>query len=109
MFSCVLIIPASLVDSANHLFESIGWGPNNFSVPLTTDVEITHYGLHTWVNKEFVNLLDTNSISREMQDLDINETELYDVMSSLISSTRADGKNHFQEILLAEGLSQVQE
>lgn len=106
MFSCVLIIPSSLVDSANHLFESIGWGPNNFSVPLTTDVEITHYGLHTWVNKEFVNLLDTKSISQEMQGMD--EAELYNVMSSLISSTRADGESHFQEILLAEGLSQVQ-
>lgn len=106
MFSCVLIVPATLVDSANQLLEYMGWGPNNFSVPLTTDVEITHYGLHTWVNKEFVNLLDTKSISQEMQGMD--EAELYNVMSSLIFSTRADGESHFQEILLAEGLSQVQ-
>ncbi len=40
-------IPVTQIDTANATLESLGYGPNNFSVPLRTGVEeATHVGLH---------------------------------------------------------------
>lgn len=43
----VIILPAALRDAGNAVAEQMGWGPNNYSVPLTDGEEITHYGLST--------------------------------------------------------------
>lgn len=44
----VLIIPAGLKHSANALGAAMGWGPESYSVPLSSDgaEPPTHYGLN---------------------------------------------------------------
>lgn len=108
MFSCVLIVPKSLVVPANELFEGLGWGPNNFSIPLTTQSEVTHYGLHTWIDQPIVDFLENKSYDQSNINSKISKTDFDLVMASLSFSIRTSMDSHFQEILLAEGLSQVQ-
>ena len=44
----VLVIPATLLDKANGLGEAMGWGPNNYSIPLSADGSepATHWSLN---------------------------------------------------------------
>lgn len=47
-------IPVSEMNAANEALEALGFGPDNFSVPLRTgSVEATHAGLHAWNDAEF--------------------------------------------------------
>jgi hypothetical protein len=59
MTSVVLIIPADSLAEANALGEQLGYGPNNYSVPLSADgSSITHWGCHIAVASDsFVELL----------------------------------------------------
>jgi len=52
--SLCAVIPVSLKQSANDALEQAGYGSNNFSVPLYTSGGITHAGLHTWDDANFV-------------------------------------------------------
>lgn len=55
MHSAVLIIPAAMLAQANALGESMGWGPESYTVPLSTDGEtVTHYGCRADVGSLFV-------------------------------------------------------
>lgn len=59
MTSAVMIVPAALRDDANALGEELGWGPGNFSVPLSADGSepATHYGAcAASVGAEFLDL-----------------------------------------------------
>jgi hypothetical protein len=95
MTSAVLIVPAADRDMANAFGESMGWGPNNYSVPLTTDgTTISHYGCRADVGQGFLDLM-------------LNPPpEAESVLSVLVSDFReTDGYTHFHEVIAGLGLS----
>lgn len=104
MKSTVLIIPASHQADGNLVAEQMGWGPNNYSVPLTTDgVNISHYGLHTHTGPEFEGwVTGTNPLPQGMEHAQA-------VIDQLIYSFRTDIKNreHFNAVLAANGLQDM--
>ena len=54
MTSALLIIPAPLRAAANAVGEAMRWGPENYTVPLSSDGEtITHYACRTDVYMPF--------------------------------------------------------
>lgn len=59
MTSAVLIVPNADRDAANAFGESMGWGPNNYSVALSADgVEpATHWGCRADVSQTFLDLM----------------------------------------------------
>jgi hypothetical protein len=93
MYSTVLIIPADLRDEANAFGESLGYGPNNYTVPLQTDEEVTHYGLHAWMDEAFKEAVEAGNIENE------------DIKEALIYSFRTDYTSHFDEVCAEHGLS----
>jgi hypothetical protein len=47
-------IPVALVETANAHLDSLGYGPNNFSIPASADgVAATHAGFHCWHDAAF--------------------------------------------------------
>lgn len=55
MRSAVLIIPASMREAANGLAVAMGWGDENYTIPLSSDGEtITHYAARADVGDEFI-------------------------------------------------------
>jgi hypothetical protein len=95
MTSAVLIVPTSSKEAANAFGESMGWGPNNYSVPLTTDgTTISHYGCRADVGQGFLDLM-------------LNPPpEAESVLSVLISDFReTDRYTHFHEVISGLGLS----
>lgn len=59
MTSAVLIVPDADRDAANAFGESMGWGPNNYSVALSADgaAPATHWGCRADVRQTFLDLL----------------------------------------------------
>jgi len=57
--SAVLIIPAALRAAANAVAASQGWGPDNYTVPLSATglPPATHYMCRTDVSAEFLELV----------------------------------------------------
>jgi hypothetical protein len=50
--SLVAITPADFRDTAEQLGMAMGHSGHEFSVPLYTGADLTHYGLHAWVTPE---------------------------------------------------------
>ena len=59
MTSAVLIVSDAAKAAGNALGESMGWGPNNYSVALsqTGILPATHWGCRAEVSQEFFDLL----------------------------------------------------
>lgn len=59
MPSAVLIIPDAQRDAANAFGESMGWGPNNYSVALSADgaAPATHWGCRADVSQTFIDMM----------------------------------------------------
>ena len=94
MISAVLIIPAQARDAANALGEAMGWGPNNYSVPLTDGNSVTHYGCRANVGQGFIDQLSNPP------------PEAGEVIAALISDLReGDGYSHFMEVIAQHGLA----
>lgn len=72
-------IPVEHVNAANAKLDELGFGPNNFSIPLRDGAEAaTHAGLHCWDNPEFLTALQSLSytglvIRPTQEDEDTNE------------------------------------
>jgi len=104
MKSAVLIIPTNLQADGNAVAEAMGWGTNNYSVPLTTNgVDITHYGLHTHTSAQF------ESWVTGIEPLPTGMEYAQSVIDALIYSFRNDIKNreHFNLVLEANGLQDM--
>ena len=56
MTSAVLIIPAALKSAADMVSAAMGWGPENYTLPLSNDggVTLTHYACRTDVTPVFL-------------------------------------------------------
>lgn len=59
MTSAVLITPLNLKPSADKVGESMGWGPENYTLPLSDDGgdTLTHYACRTDVTEGFIEML----------------------------------------------------
>jgi hypothetical protein len=111
MKSCVLILPDDQVATGNAVAEAMGWGPENYSVPLSADGSepATHYGLHAWVGEAFQQMVETNYYPPELEQAGISQAE-YDAMTAvLISSFWDDYVDHFATICAENNLKTVTE
>lgn len=114
--SAVLIIPTAQRDAANALAEAMGWGAGCYSVPLSaTGAEpATHYGLHSWVEQSFVEMLGAagdGSMPPDLIAAGYPPEDFAAVLGSLGSSIRAgetDPAGHFAEVYAAHGLALVE-
>ena len=107
MISTVLIIPAALRDAGNGVVEAMGWGPDNYAVPLSPAgaEPATHYGLHAWASGPFQGWVEgTEPLPEGMESAQ-------PVIAALIASFRPDGdqRGHFADVLAANGLAQIVE
>ena len=93
-------MPAELRDSANALGDALGMGPDNYSVPLTNDTEITHYGLRAWASEDFLELLETGTLPEGVEFPDLQE-----ILDALIVSVEPDNEGHFDLVLQENNLS----
>jgi hypothetical protein len=87
--SAVLIVPAADRDMANAFGESMGWGPNNYSVALTSDgTTISHYGCRADVSQGFIDMVANPP------------PEAQPIVDVLIYDFReGNGYSHFHEII----------
>ncbi|MFN3991242.1 MAG: hypothetical protein ACK4IS_13400 [Erythrobacter sp.] len=100
MLSVVLIVPADLRDDANKLAELLGHGPNNYSVPLSADgaEPATHYGLHTWAEQSFIELLAADGMPKGLE-------QFAPVKDAVLVSVRDEMGSHFWDVLNDKGLA----
>jgi hypothetical protein len=108
MHSVVLI--TTLRDKANALGEAMGWGPNNFSVPLSADGQnpATHWGLHAWVQDTFQTLIESGTYPPELADAGITEATYDAMLAVLISSFWFECDNHFNTVCADNSLAMIQ-
>jgi hypothetical protein len=101
MFSCVLILPIAYTDSGNSMAEILGYGPNNFSVLLsTTGTEpASHAGLHSWITQSFIDLLDNPTIPEILLNEGFTQEKYTDLQENLIKSYWVDYVDHFNTII----------
>jgi hypothetical protein len=104
-WSTVLIIPAALREEGNAIAEAMGWGPDNYSVPLsaTGQEPATHYGLHAYSNDQFKSWIEgTESLPEGME-------AAQEVINALIYSFSNEIVNadHFGAVLAANTLKLV--
>lgn len=109
MLSCVLIIPAALLTKANALAEAMGWGENNYSVALSAsgDHHASHYGLHTWVQPSFEQMMleaQEGVMPDALADALYPAADFAAVVEAATWSIRDDMTDHFQSIAQGLGL-----
>ncbi|WRH62048.1 MAG: hypothetical protein RSE12_17000 [Fuscovulum sp.] len=100
MKSAVLIAPGSARAAANALAAKMGWGTENYSVPLspTGATPATHWGCRADVSDSFVALLENPP------------AEAVAVIAVLTIDLREGGdpRGHFLEVIASLGLQFVQ-
>ena len=109
MLSTVLILPLDQVATGNAVAEAMGWGPNNYSVPLSADGSepATHYGLHAWAGNEFEQMVETGYYPPQVAEAGIDEATFDAMMAVLIYSFWPDYTNHFATIIAENNLTVV--
>mgnify|MGYP000406511121 FL=1 len=118
-YSTVLIIPAALLTEANALGNALGYGPESYTVPLSSDGEtVTHYGGHTYATDAFFALIDGalgGTLPPEVTDAGFSIEDVAALLSVLIVSapgsamdpegeTYSDPAAHFNAVIEANGL-----
>ena len=106
MLSTVLILPLDQVATGNAVAEAMGWGPNNYSVPLSADGSepATHYGLHAWAGNEFEQMVVTGYYPPQVAEAGIDQAAFDAMMSELIYSFWPDYTNHFSTVIADNNL-----
>lgn len=103
----VLVVPDSLRDKANALGEAMGWGPNNYSIPLSADGSepITHWSLNlAQAGPDFLEMLEMAGQGQMPEDLDFPPADFVAVMQGL---TAEMGRSH-TEVIDGLGLRMVE-
>ena len=103
MLSAVLILPVAQVETGNAVAEAMGWGPNNYGVPLSASGEATHYGLHAWASDGFREMVETGFYPPELAGA-VTEAAFTAMLAALFYSFRDDHAGHFAEVCAANGL-----
>lgn len=103
VFSAVLIVPAASREAANDVGAAMGWGPDNFTVALSADGTgpASHYICRAQVRQGFVD---------DLADPPPDVAGAAEVIAAMIADVqqRADGFEHAQEVLAAQGLQRVE-
>jgi hypothetical protein len=108
MLSCVLILPNAYVATGNIVGEAMGWGPNNYSIPLTNATEPTHTGLHAWASDDFPAMLESRIPPPAVLEAGVTEAEYDAMLDALISSFWPDYVGHFDTVCAENGLTIVE-
>lgn len=110
--SVVNIIPKAYLEPINALAEAYGCGPNNMSVPLCTNGEVTHYGCHSfWRVDDYAEFSSDELRNAFISQLD---TELQEPMQAAVASLyertvlNGDAQENWQVALAELGLTQVE-
>lgn len=110
--SVVNIIPITCLDLINALAEAYGCGPNNMSVPLCTNGEVTHYGCHSfWRVDDYAEFSSDELRNAFISQLDL---ELQEPMQAAISAlyervvVDGDPQQNWQAALQELGLTQIE-
>ena len=111
-YSVVLLIPAAVQAAANQVAEGLGHGPNNFSVPLSSDGSepATRYGCRTQAQQSFIDLL-TAVGGGELPTIEgMSPKEVAEVLMQLQAdvSTSEDGYTHFERVIGEKNLVRVE-
>lgn len=112
----ILIAPTAFREAGNALGDSLGHGPDTYSVPLypvsTTADEPTHYGACATVTADFVSLVhsaEQGIIPPELENLGYTGAEVQALIQQLtidFSSIDEEGATHFYRVIALAGLSQ---
>lgn len=96
--SCVLLIPGAHLAAINALADSLGYGPNNLSVPLRKADGSLWHGCHTWCTQIFLDQLDDPTYTGEAR-------------AALVVSLVEDGDPavHWEQALASNGLTLIEE
>lgn len=101
-YSVVMWTTAALRDNTNLLGAALGWGSENFIVPLSSNGQLpaTHYGMHTMARQDF---LDTLSAAQggTLPVVDaLTPGQVAEVVASLVYSVKPIGEmrpvEHFE-------------
>lgn len=110
--SVVNIIPTAYLNLINALAEAYGCGPNNMSVPLCTDGEVTHYGCHSfWRVDDYAEFSSDELRNAFISQLSV---ELQEPMQAAISAlyervvVDGDPQQNWQAALQELGLTQIE-
>lgn len=109
MLSTVLILSIDQVATGNAVAEAMGWGPNNYSVPLSADGSepATHYGLHAWAGNEFEQMVVTGYYPPQVAEAGIDQATFNAMMAALIYSFWPDYTDHFATTIAENNLTVV--
>jgi hypothetical protein len=110
MFSTVLILPTEQVETGNAVAQAMGWGPDNYSVPLspTGSEPATHWGLHAWATEGFRDMIETGYYPPELEQASIDEKTFTAMTAVLVSSFWPDYTDHFATVIKESGLQQIE-
>ena len=109
MLSTVLILPNVQVATGNAVAEAMGWGPRNYSAPLSAKgtAPATHFGLHAWATENFRQMIETGYYPPELTQVGITKTAFQAMLDALVSSFATDHAGHFDAVCAANGLQMV--
>lgn len=110
--SCVLIVPANLQQAGNILGESLGHGPETYSIALARHSNLdvlSHYAAHSWVRPDFIQLIQSGQsgiLPQELLDRGFIVSQVIAFLSQIILSARNYGEplEHFNSVLESNGL-----
>jgi hypothetical protein len=110
MLSTVLILPNAYVATGDAVGEAMGWGPRNFSIPLSADGSepATHTGLHAWSSDDFPAMLESRIPPPAVLEAGVTVEEYDAMLDALISSFWADYVGHFDTVCAENGLTIVE-
>jgi hypothetical protein len=109
MLSTVLILPTEQVETGNAVADALGFGPQNYSVPLsaTGSEPATHWGLHAWAAEAFRDMVESKTYPPALEG-HVSQADFDAMMAVLIYSFRADYMGHFDEVCAEHGLKKVE-
>jgi len=111
--SLVCIVSAGNKTFADSAAAAFGYGPGNFSVPLSSTglFPPTHWCLHTWGSENFIAMLDAAQAGQlSPLPAGIDAVALQTLLSNMTRSVRpvdANPRWHCDDVLAAQGLKQA--
>ena len=110
--SVVSIIPVAYLALINALAEAYGCGPNNITIPLCTNGEVTHYGCHSfWRVDDYAQFSSDALRNAFISQLDPDLQEpMQAAVAALYERTvlNGDAQENWQAALQELGLTQVE-
>jgi hypothetical protein len=103
--SLVAITPADFRDTAEQLGQAMGHSGQEFSVPLYTGADLTHYGLHAWVTPEAAAVWTGNAYPTGTEYTDEQIDAIRTALTVSVDADSPEPVEHFAGVLAAEGLS----